>query len=59
MILFDATVNDKPAVLLLDNGADFTLIGPQASDLSTVKLRTLTATKTAGANGEYVRSHLV
>src|SRR5207302_3475525 len=26
MVLLDATVNDKPAVLLLDTGSDFTLI---------------------------------
>lgn len=58
MILLDATVNDKPAVLLLDTGSDFTLISPQASGLSTAKLRALTATKTAGAIGEYVKSRV-
>ena len=36
--------------------ADFTLISPEASGLSAVKLRTLTATKTTGANGEYVKA---
>jgi hypothetical protein len=54
MIMLDAEVNGKPAVLLLDTGADFTLVSPQASGLSAVKLRALTATKTTGANGEYV-----
>lgn len=58
MILLDATVNDKPAVLLLDTGSDFTLISPQASGLSTAKLRALTATKTVGAIGEYVKSRV-
>jgi len=58
MILLDATVNNKPAVLLLDTGADFTLISPQASGLSTVKLRALTGTKTTGANGDYVKSRV-
>ena len=58
MILLDATVNDKPAVLLLDTGADFTLISPQASGLSAAKLRALTATKTTGANGDYVKSRV-
>jgi len=58
MILLDATVNDKPAVLLLDTGADATLISPQASGLSTAKLHPLAATKTTGANGEYVKARI-
>ncbi len=58
MVLLDATVNDKPAVLLLDTGSDFTLISPQASGMSTAKLRALTATKTTGANGEYVKARV-
>lgn len=58
MILLDATVNGKPASLLLDTGADATILSPQASGLSTVKLRALTATKTTGANGEYVKSRV-
>ena len=58
MILLDATVNDKPAALLLDTGANFTLISPEASGLSSVKLNKLTATKTIGANGEYVKSRV-
>lgn len=45
-------------MILLDTGSDFTLISPQASGMSTVKLRMLTATKTTGANGEYVRSRV-
>ena len=56
MILLDAVVNGKRAALLLDTGADFTLISPEASGLPAVKLRTLTATKTTGANGEYVKA---
>jgi hypothetical protein len=48
MILVDATVNGKPAVLLLDTGADFTIISPQASGLTTVKVRTLTAKQNYG-----------
>ena len=58
MILVDATVNGKPAVLLLDTGADFTIISPQASGLTTVKVRALTANKSTGANGEYVKSRV-
>lgn len=58
MILLDATVNGKPAVLLLDTGAEFTIISAQASGLSAAKLHTLTANKAAGANGEYVKSRV-
>jgi hypothetical protein len=58
MILLDATVNAKPAVLLLDTGAEFTIISAQASGLSAAKLHTLTATKTTGANGEYVKGRV-
>src|SRR5215467_4689698 len=54
MILLDGQVNGKPAVLLLDTGADFTLISPEASGL-TAKLGALKATKPTGANGEYVK----
>jgi hypothetical protein len=58
MILVDATVNGKPAVLLLDTGADFTIISLEASGLTTVKVRALTANKSTGANGEYVKSRV-
>jgi len=57
MILLDATVNDKPAVLLLDTGADNSLISPEATGLS-VKLDALKATKTTEANGEYVKGRV-
>jgi hypothetical protein len=33
MILLDGQVNGKAAVLLLDTGADFTVISPEASGL--------------------------
>lgn len=56
VVLLDAVVNGKRAALPLDTGADFTLISPEASGLSALKLRTLTATKTTGANGEYVKA---
>lgn len=58
MVLLDAEVNGKPAVLLLDTGADFTLISPQASGLPKARLRALTATQTTGANGEYVKARV-
>ena len=57
MILLDATVNDKPAVLLLDTGADFTLISPEAAGLP-ANLDALKATNTTGAAGEYVKSRV-
>lgn len=56
--MVDATVNGKPAVLLLDTGADFTIISLEASGLTTVKVRALTANKSTGANGEYVKSRV-
>ena len=55
MILLDGQVNGKPAVLLLDTGADLSIISPQAAGIS-AKLDALKATNTTGANGEYVRS---
>jgi hypothetical protein len=57
MILLDATVNDKPATLLLDTGADFTLISPQAAGLA-AKLDALRATNTVGASGEYIKGRV-
>ena len=58
IILLDATVNGKPAVLLLDTGANFTLISPQASGYPTAKLHALTPNKTTGSSGDYVRSRV-
>jgi len=57
MILLDGQVNGKPAILLLDTGADFTLISQEASGL-TAKLDALKATKTTGANGQYVKGRV-
>jgi Aspartyl protease len=57
MILLDGQVNDKPAVLLLDTGADNSLISPEAASIST-KLDALKATKTTGANGEYIKGRV-
>ena len=51
-------MNNKPVVLLLDTGSDFTLISPQASGVPAAKLRALTGTKTTGANGDYVKSRI-
>jgi hypothetical protein len=50
-------VNDKPAVLLLDTGADFTLISPEAAGVA-AKLAALRATNTVGASGEYVKGRI-
>ena len=57
MILLDATVNGKPATLLLDTGANLTIVSPQLCDVNT-RLRALTATKTTGAEGEYVKGRV-
>lgn len=56
MILLDATVAGKPAsLLLLDTGANNTILSPQAVGLATVQLRALQATKAGtGAEGDYV-----
>jgi hypothetical protein len=50
-------VNDKPAALLLDTGADNSLISPEAAGLL-AKLDALRATMTTGANGEYVKGRV-
>jgi hypothetical protein len=57
MILLDANVNGKPATLLLDTGADNSLISPKTAGLA-AKLDALKATKTTGANGEYVKGRV-
>jgi len=57
MILLDAQVNGKPAVLLLDTGANFTLISLEASGV-TGKLDALSPNKTTGATGEYVKGRV-
>ena len=55
MILLDATVNGKPAALLLDTGANNTIISAQAAGLATVQFRSLQATKAGtGAEGDYI-----
>jgi hypothetical protein len=57
MILLDAVVDGKAASLLLDTGANNTIISPQAAGL-VAKLDALKATKTTGAAGEYVKARV-
>ena len=57
MILLDAQVNRKPAGLLLDTGANNTLITPQAAGLG-VKLDALKPTNTSGSSGEYMKGRV-
>lgn len=57
MILLDATVNDKPAVLLLDTGADNSIVSPSAAGVS-AKLDALKREKTTGASGEYTKAKI-
>jgi len=57
MILLDAQVNAKPAVLLLDTRANFTLISLEASGV-VAKLDALNPNKTTGATGEYVKGRV-
>jgi hypothetical protein len=55
MILVDAIVNGHPASLLLDTGANNTILSPQAVGLATVQLRALQATGSGtGAESDYV-----
>ena len=55
MILMDAVVDGKPASLLLDTGANNTIVSPQAVGVATVQLRALQATQAGtGAEGDYV-----
>jgi len=55
MILLDGQINRTPAVLLLDTGAEFSIVSPLAAGVSPAKLHALTGNGGTGANGEYVR----
>ena len=57
MILLDGEVNGKPAALLLDTGAQFTLVSVKAANL-VVNLHTFEMTA-HGARGEYVKHRAV
>ena len=55
MILLDGVVEGKPVSLLLDTGANNTIISAQAAGLAAVQLRGLEATKEGtGAEGDYI-----
>ena len=55
MILLDAVVDGTPASLLLDTGANNTIVSVQAGGLTMVQLRSLQATKAGtGAEGDYI-----
>lgn len=54
MILLDGVVGGKPASLLLDTGANNTILSPNAAGLDAVQLRALQATRAGtGAEGDY------
>lgn len=55
MILLDGQINHKPAVLLLDTGAEFSIVSMLAAGVSPAQLHPLTGNRTTGANGDYVR----
>ena len=57
MILLEGMVNDKPAVLLLDTGADNSIIAPQLAGVS-AKLDPLKAGNGAGASGDYTKAKI-
>lgn len=55
MILLDAIVGGKPASLLLDTGANNTILSPSTAGIDAVQLRALQATRAgAGAEGDYI-----
>jgi predicted aspartyl protease len=54
MIFLDATVDGHHAALLLDTGANNSIVSPQAAGITAVQLRTLQATTAGtGAEGDY------
>jgi hypothetical protein len=57
MILLDAEINGKPAVLLLDTGADNSIVSPDAAGIK-AKLDALKAEKTTGASGDYTKAKI-
>lgn len=57
LILLDAAVNDKPAVLLLDTGADNSIVSPDAAGIK-AKLDALKPEKTTGAAGDYAKTKI-
>lgn len=55
MIPLDATVNGKPTSLLLDTGANSSIISPKPAGLTAVQLRALQAAQAGtGAEGDAV-----
>jgi hypothetical protein len=58
LILLEATVNGTLAVLLLDTGANNSLVSPQAAGIPTVKLHTMQSTGGTGSEGQYAKSRI-
>jgi hypothetical protein len=55
MVLLDAIVGGKPVSLLLDTGANNTILSPNAAGVDAVQLRALQATRAGtGAEGDYM-----
>ena len=52
MILLDATVNSKPAALLLDTGANNSIVDYRAAGFPALKLDALRSTGKTGAEGD-------
>jgi Aspartyl protease len=57
MILLDAEINHKPAVLLLDTGANNSIVSAQAAGMK-AKLEALRPTGTTGAEGAYIKGNV-
>ena len=57
MILLDAAVNGKPAVLLLDTGADNSIVSLYVAGV-TAKLDALKPENTTGASGDYTKAKI-
>jgi hypothetical protein len=55
MILLDVTVNGNPAVMLLDTGANNSIVSPDAAGLK-ANLAPLKRNSGAGASGDYTKA---
>jgi hypothetical protein len=59
MILVEAQVNGRPATLLLDTGANNTIVSPQVAGLNAGQLKALQATRAGtGSEGDWIAARV-